>query len=374
MDFNGKKVLMLTTTDNMIWQFMIPHVKHLESLGASVECACSKTGFWFDELRDKFGFVMHEIDFQRSPFKLKNITAYNKLKKLQKDRKYDLVYCQQPVGEFMGALMGRKFKIPVILTAHGFHFFKGCSIKKRLTIKPAETWMSHYATALITINDEDFAAAKKMHAKHVYKIHGIGFDENKYEKTNETKSEIRKSLGLNDDEFVITTIAEFIKRKNYPTVLNAVAELKKQNIKLKLLICGRGKLETQIKEMVKNLDISDCVVFMGYRKDINRILIASDVFTIASIHEGLTLSVIEAMTYSLPCVVSDVRGNRDLIDDGKGGFVVDKNDYQGFANKFKFLIDNPETRVSMGKYNYNLSKIYTLDNVKKELEKIYEEI
>ena len=75
---------------------------------------------------------MHEIDFARSPFKLKNIKAYTKLKQLQKLRKYDLVYCQQPVGGLMGRLIGSKFKIPVIYTAHGFQFLKGNSRIKNL--------------------------------------------------------------------------------------------------------------------------------------------------------------------------------------------------------------------------------------------------
>ena len=374
MEFNGKKVLIVATTDNMIWQFLIPHIKHLESLGAKVECVCSKTGFWFDELKDKFGFVMHEIPFERSPFKLKNIKCYKQLKKLQKENQYDLIYCQQPVGEFMGALLGRKFHIPVINTAHGFHFFKGCSLKNKILIKTAETWMSRFETALITINDEDFEAAKKMHAKHVYKINGIGFDENKYEPTKETKSEIRKSLGVADTDFVVCTVAEFIKRKNYPTLLNAIAEAKKTNKNIKLLVCGRGKLEQEIKALINKLNIQDNVLLLGYRKDINRVLLASDVFTIASIHEGLTLSVIEAMSFGLPCVVSNVRGNKDLIDEGKGGFCVSTFDHVAFANKIKYFIENPEQLNKMGNYNKVQSKKYTLDAVKKELEKIYKEI
>jgi hypothetical protein len=172
--------MMITTTDNMIWQFMIPHIKHLQSLGNTVECVCSKTGFWFDELRDKFGFTMHEIDFERSPLKLKNIKAYKKLKQLQKERNFDLIYCQQPVGGLMGRLIGKKFKIPVIYTAHGFHFFKGNSKIKNIIFKTIEKHYAKYTTALITINDEDYAACQKWKSKKKYKINGIGVDLTKY--------------------------------------------------------------------------------------------------------------------------------------------------------------------------------------------------
>ena len=79
MELKNKKIMMIATTDNMIWQFLIPHIKHLQNLGNEVECVCAKTGFWFDELRDVHGFVMHEINFARNPFKPKNVKCYKQL-------------------------------------------------------------------------------------------------------------------------------------------------------------------------------------------------------------------------------------------------------------------------------------------------------
>ena len=75
----NKKIMMISTTDNMVWQFLIPHIMHLESLGNTVECVCARTGFWFDELKDKYNLVMHEIDFARNPITLKNLKSYKKI-------------------------------------------------------------------------------------------------------------------------------------------------------------------------------------------------------------------------------------------------------------------------------------------------------
>jgi len=321
-ELKNSKVMMLCTTDNMIWQFLIPHIETLKELGATVDCVCAKTGFWFDELKDKFGLNMIEVPMARSPINLlKNIKAYSTLKKLHKQNKYDLIYCQQPVGGLMGRLIAKKFKIPCIYTAHGFHFFKGCSLVNKVVYKNVEKWLSKYTDILLTMNEEDFENAKKMKAKKVYKINGIGMKFGKYESLTETKEEIRQSLGIKQDEKVIVSIAEFIKRKNYDTMLRTIKALKDKGVSVKYLICGRGQLEQEIKDQIKNLDIENEVMILGYRKDINRILTCSDLFLLASFQEGLTLSVIEAMSYGLPCVVSNVRGNRDLIIDGKGGFV-----------------------------------------------------
>lgn len=369
--FTNKKVMMLATTDNMIWQFLLPHIKHLQENGNTVEVVCAKTGFWFDELKEKHGLKMHEINFARNPLKLSNFKAYKKLKQLQKERKFDLIYCQQPVGGLMGRLLGKKFRIPVIYTAHGFHFFKGCSFKSKLIYKTVEKWLSKYTDILITINDEDFEAAKKMKAKHVAKISGIGMEFNKYAPITETKQQIRKSLELNNEDFVIVTVAEFIKRKNYNTMLKTIKELKNAGRNVKFVICGRGQEEENIKAQIKELEIENEVKLLGFRKDINRILTASDMFMLASFQEGLTLSVIEAMSYSLPCVVSDVRGNRDLVVDGKGGFVVETENEGMFADKIVSLIENENMRKQFAEFNKQESKKYTIESVKAELEEIY---
>lgn len=367
----NKRIMMLATTDNMIWQFLLPHIKHLQENGNTVECVCAKTGFWFDELKDKHNLVVHEINFSRNPIKPANIKAYKKLKQLQKERKFDLIYCQQPVGGLMGRLIGKKFKIPVIYTAHGFHFFKGCSFRRKLIYKTVEKKLSKYTDILITINDEDFEAAKKMKAKHVAKISGIGMEFNKYAPLTETKQEIRKTLNLNDNDFVIVTVAEFIKRKNYDTMLKTIKELKDRNVNVKFIICGRGQEEENIKATINELNLEDCVHLLGFRKDINRILTASDLFMLASFQEGLTLSVIEAMSYSLPCIVSTARGNKDLIIDGEGGFVVEPTNYMSFADKIQVMINNPNMTDKFGKFNKVQSEKYTIENVKKELEEIY---
>lgn len=368
----NKKIMMITTTDNMIWQFMLPHIRHLQELGNVVECVCAKTGFWFDELKDKHNLTVHEIDFGRNPLKLKNFKGYNKLKQLQSEKKFDLVYCQQPVGGMMGRLIGKKFKIPVIYTAHGFHFFKGCPLINRLIYKPVEKWLSKYTDVLITINEEDYQSALKMKAKKVCKINGIGMDFNKYEPIKETKAEIRQSLGLTDNDFVIVTVAEFIKRKNYETMIDVVKELKNKGQNVKFLICGRGQEEENIKTQIQELDIENEVKILGYRKDVNRIMTSADLFMLASFQEGLTLSVIEAMSFGLPCVVSDVRGNADLIIDSKGGYCCEPTDVIKFANKIETLIENKDLREQFAEFNKNESKKYSIDSVKAQLEEIYE--
>lgn len=372
--FNDKKIMVVATTDNMIWQFLLPHIKHLQDNNNTVECVCSKTGFWFDELKTKYNLVVHEIDFGRNPLKLKNFKAYKKLKQLQQEKNYDLVYCQQPVGGMMGRLIGKKFKIPVIYTAHGFHFFKGCPIVNKVIYKPVEKWLSKHTDLLITINEEDYQNALKMKAKKVFKINGIGIDTNKIKVEEFDKIAFKQELGLNADDKVVLTISEINKNKNYITMLKTIKELVEKDKSIKFVSCGTGVWKEKIHNYAKELGIENNCVFLGFRKDISKILQITDIFFHASFREGLTLSVMEAMSCGVPCVVSNVRGNRDLIVDAKGGFVVEPQDYQTFAKRIFEILNNKALMEEFKSYNLNESKKYMVEEVKNQLEKIYQEV
>jgi len=371
---NNKKILVIATTDNMIWQFLIPHIKHLQSRGNTVECVCKKTGFWFEDIKTQTGAEVFNINFKRSPISIKNLKGYFQLKKLHKQRKYEVVYCQQPVGALIGRLLGKKFKLPVIYTAHGFHFFKGCPLVNKLVYKPVENWLSKYTNTLITINEEDFETAKKMKAKQVYKINGIGVDENKFVKESFDKASFKKSLGLEENDKVVLTISELNKNKNYITMLNTIANLVKNDNSIKFVSCGRGEWQQKITDYAKFLGIQNNCIFLGFRKDISKIIQVSDVFLHASYREGLTLSVMESMAFGLPCVVSNVRGNRDLIKDNVNGFVCEPTDDKAFAEKIEILFNDKDLYQKISKQNLKDVKKYMIDKVIEELDDIYNQI
>lgn len=371
---NGAKVMLICTTDNMIWQFLLPHIQDLKSYGAEVDCVCTKTGFWFDELKNKYGLNMIDIAMKRSPVNLTNWKAYKAVKQLQKQKKYNLIYCQQPTGGMIGRFVGKKFKLPVIYTAHGFFFYKGNNKLKNFVFKTAEKIMAKYTDALITMNNEDFEACKNWKCKNTFKINGIGIDDTKYDNSTFNKLEFKKSLGLAEEDKVILSVSEFIKRKNYPTMLESFKELLKTENNIKYILCGTGILFEEMKEYAKTLGIADNTLFLGYRKDINKIMQISDVFFHQSFQEGLTMSIMEAMHFGLPVVTSNVRGNVDLIDNNKGGIITECRDVVSQAGALKTILNNKQSSAQMGAYNKERVKDFYLDTVREQLKEIYKKI
>jgi len=372
MDLNGKKVLVVCTTDNMIWQFLLPSINMFKTMGAEVHCACNETGFWFEELKTKNGLVMHKMPFERSPFKPANLKAYKALKKLVKEQKYDLIYCHQPVGGVMGRLVGKKFGVPVLYIAHGFHFYKGCP-KKNLLFKWIETYCAKHTTALVTMNEEDYQASLNMKAKKKYKINGIGLDLNKYKKEEGfDRTQFRKSLGLEDDDFVLLSVGELNENKNTLRLVDAMSEIK--NEKVKYLICGQGPLEEEYNKKIAQFGLENRVKLLGFRKDIPNILSSVDCFMMPSYREGLSKAMMEAMAYGLPVIASKIRGNVDLVGNNEGGILVSPSKTDEFRDAIEKLSSDAELNEKFRKRNELVIKEFSEEKVLKEIKNIVGEI
>lgn len=99
-----------------------------------------------------------------------------------------------------------------------------------------------------------------------------------------------------------------------------------------------------------------------------------DLFVFPSYREGLSLALMEAMATGLPIVCSKIRGNVDLVDDGKGGFLVAPNDCSGFAEKIAMLRDNRSMQLEMGQYNRDKIKQFDLSNVDSKVRFLYRKL
>jgi glycosyltransferase involved in cell wall biosynthesis len=357
----------------MIWHFLMPHIKHLQDAGNVVECACPRRGFWFDDIKEKCGVVMHEIPFARSPYRfLQNRRAFKMLKKVVKDGGFDLIHCHQPLCGVMGRKVGAKFGIPVLYIAHGFHFFKGAPLKNHLIYKTVERRYAKKTDALVTINSEDYEAACKMKAKRTYKINGIGYERDRTNGIIFNKNELQAEIGLSDGDIVLISIGELNKNKNHKVIIDAVNRI--ENEKIKYVICGQGPRLKEYKEFVEKRGLENKVKILGYRKDVRNILKLADILIMPSLREGLPITMIEAMYEGLPIISGDVRGCRDLVEHNANGLLVNLKEKTGFVKAIEILAADKELRLKMGIENKQRAKKLYLENVLVQMEKIYDEI
>ncbi len=369
-----EKILFITSVENDLINFHIPFMKYFQSKGYEVHVA-TKLGEKRNEL-EKQEIICHNVDFSRSVNLLAALISLVLLIKLMRKNEFSLVHVHTPMAAFLGRLAAKlTSKDPVLYTAHGFHFYKGAPLYYWAFIYPAEYLAGKWTDGLIVMNQEDYINAQKMGFKpkeNLFFVHGVGVDLQQITKLSLIdNTDIREELNINDEDIVISCIAEFIPRKNHIFLLKAWDKITQDINNAHLLLIGDGRNLEYLKKQVKK-KLLPRVYFLGYRIDVSKIIAKSNIVTLVSKHEGLPRSIMEAMALGKPVVVSDVRGNRDLVKHGENGFLVELRDVNGLFSSLKKLINDAELRVNMGKVSLERIKEYDIEKVLIEMASIYD--
>jgi len=352
-----KKVLFVATVvKKHINVFHLPYLKWFKDNGYETH-VCARNDFEnIESLEIPYCDKYYDFPFERSPFDKGNIKIYKQLKRIIKENNYDLIHCHTPIGGALTRLAARHFRnsgTKVIYTAHGFHFFKGAPIFNWFLYYPVERILARYTDALVLINKEDYNRAKKFSSEHVEYVRGIGIDLQKIRNLKIDRKLKRKEIGIEANTFFILSVGEINKNKNHEIIIRALAKMNNPNIKY--AICGQGPMENHLRNLAEKLDVSERILFLGYRYDIVELCLAADLFAFPSYREGLSVSLMEAMAAGLPVVCSKIRGNCDLIEDGMGGYLFDPDDVNEAVTKIEQIMGNTTLQEKFKKYN--LTKI-----------------
>jgi glycosyltransferase involved in cell wall biosynthesis len=368
------KVLFLATVYSHLAQFHIPFISLLQSKGYIVHAAASIDGNHIERVRSA-GAVCWDIPFARSPYHPQNVSAFLQLKSLFSREHYDLVHVHTPIAAFLGRYLAKStHQGPVLYTAHGFHFFKGAPLRNWLVYYSAEKVAARWTDALIVMNSEDYGLAQKIGfqpGKNLFYTHGVGVDLREFAGTSSGENGVRTELGIDAHQPVVACIGELSNRKNQSFLLDGWSLLAQRLQIGHLLLVGTGGYLDALKGRVHREGIPR-VHFLGYRTDVPGILAQSDIVALVSKHEGLPRCLMEAMSAGKPIVASNVRGNRDLVEHRKTGFLVDLGDIASLASAMETLMVNPELRKSMGAAARERVQAYALDGVLSEMNSIYE--
>lgn len=374
------KVLFVATVRSHIGQFHMPFIRKLKELGCTVDAA------YKDNSDVKKGLDLSGIDnaynvpFSRSPYSLDNISAYRQLKKIIDNGNYDAIHCHTPMGAVVTRLAAkdaRKKGTKVIYTAHGFHFYNGASRKNWLIFYNVEKYLAQFTDCLILINNEDYTLAKEKQfaAKKILKVNGVGVDLSKFKPvTKEEKLALRREYGFDDDDFILIYPADFCFRKNQEMIFDAVKNLISKNERIKLLLPGLNENENFYIERAEEMGIDKNVFFMGYRRDIDKLVALSDVSVSTSRQEGLPINLVEAMAVGNPLVVTDVRGNNDLAENEVNGFLVPLNDSSLMVDRILQLYNDPKLAKKFGEFSIKKAEQYSEEAVVSEMVKIYKDL
>lgn len=320
------KILFVSTWDR-IQAVMLPHLDAARGAGWRVEAACHPTDFREDLLQHVD--ALHEMPFRRSPLHPANIDALNRLVRLIRRERYRIIHAHNPTGGFIGRLAATLAGTGAIrvYTAHGFHFHRHGGRLSNLLYRGIEGFAGHrLSDGVLVITREDYDMARAWNVvpeSRLFLTGGVGvsacgeFDPALV--SQEERAAVRHEIGASDDSVpVLTIIGEMIPRKRHEDAIAAFARVRQQFPNAILIVAGDGVQEPLRRQQAADLGITDSVRFLGFRRDIPRLLAATDVFLFPSKQEGLPCAVQEALSMEVPVVATDVRGSADLVDNSCG--------------------------------------------------------
>lgn len=219
------------------------------------------------------------------------------------------------------------------------------------------------------MNREEFENLTAWNAKTANMIHGIGLNVTAIKELTVDREAKRAELAVPADAKLVMSIGELNDNKNHKTVIEALAARGQTDVYY--VICGEGEKREELRALSREKGLGERLILTGYRYDVKEILKAADVFAFPSFHEGLPVSVMEAMAAGLPVVCSEIRGNVDLIANGEGGFLCRPDDIAAWKTALGTLLEDAELCRKCREDNLSRVEEFSYDRVLHETETIY---
>jgi glycosyltransferase involved in cell wall biosynthesis len=185
---------------------------------------------------------------------------------------------------------------------------------------------------------------------------------------------VRHELGIPPGAPLIGTVGSLTPKKDHYTLLRAAARARESLPDLRVMVIGQGPLEADLRHAARRLRVDDLVVFTGYREDARRLMGALDVFTLSSRHEGLPVSLLEAMSMGRPVVATLAGGTREVVTDGEDGLLVPIGDPVALGDALIRLAGDPDLRRRLGEAARRRSEDFDIRKTVRRQEEVYGEL
>lgn len=231
------------------------------------------------------------------------------------DNQYDVIHSHTQFNSGINLLIAKKHNVPIrIAHSHTSEHEHSIGLLKQT--------YENYMRKLIINNATNYCACgsdagKWMYGNHSFTIINNGIDVSNYQYNEANRDDIRNKYNLPSDAFVIGHSGTLSKLKNQEFLIELLPRLLKRNSKVYLMLLGDGSddIKKHLRDLTKEYELTDRVIFTGSVNNVNEYLSAFDVFAFPSLREGTPLALIEAQANGLPCIINDVIPNDACLTD-----------------------------------------------------------
>lgn len=364
-----KKLIIITTVPMSLATLVKGQAKYLSSyFDVKLVTSFSEKN---QEISKDEGVELKSIDMTRQITIIKDLKALIELYKYFKNQKPDIVYTFTPKAGLLGMMASFLSRVPVrIHNVVGMPLMEATG-KKFILLKFIERLTYFFSTNLFCnsfglkkfINENLTKKDVKVIAQG--SINGVDTEFFRNTKTLDEKEVIRDKFKIDKKDFVITFVGRIVKDKGINELIEAFVNLSKKYNNLKLLLVGDyeehlNPIKNENKILIDSLD---SIITVGFQNDIRDFLSITDLFVLPSYREGLPNSLIEAGSFGIPLLATNINGCNEIIDDCITGILVEKKSAKKLEEAIDKLLEDKEL--------YNSIKLKVRDRIIEKYEQKY---
>ena len=309
---------------------------------------------------------------------VKDFKCKQDLRKIIRDWKPDVVHTHSSKAGILGRLAAWKEKVPcVIHTIHGLAFHPYQSKWRNSVYILSERIAAKRCHVIACVADamRDQALKQGIGRPEQYVTVYSGMEVDRYVSPQWSRDEVRRELGISEDDFVLGTIARLAELKGHDDLLDSLEGLMNQRSNLKLLWVGEGWWADRLLGRVKSMGLEGRVITTGLvpSEEIPKYLQAMDVLCHPSYREGLPRTVTQSLLSGTPVIANDVDGTREVCFDGETGRLIPPGDLTALREATEWMMDHPVERAEMGRLGQTLCRErFAASRMVEHLEEIYQ--
>jgi glycosyltransferase involved in cell wall biosynthesis len=345
------RLLHVTTSDMSLELLLGPQLRAFRDAGFEVHTA-SAPGPYVDQLVAD-GIVHHPLrNATRSNAPHRDLAALVELHRLFRRLRPDIVHTHNPKPGIYGRLAGRTARVPLVVnTQHGLYAQPTDRWARRVPVYALERLAATCSDIELVQNPEDIETLAHLGvARNKLWFLGNGIDLERFRPQPDVRTEVRVELGLAESDVIVGAVGRLVHEKGYKELFEAARLLAPGHPELRWIVVGPTDAEKgdPLTEDDIRAAEADGVRFLGRRDDPERLYQAMDVYVLASYREGWPRSAMEAAACGVPVVATDIRGCRQVVDDGVTGVLVAPRSAEALRAGIEGLVDDPDRRRQMG--------------------------